>query len=143
VVVIVIENKRRIMEPSQGRGCKKGQSYTRRTQAEIARDKKREEEKHLAEQECKRKAALNFFAPPPARQRRSEESKEDGPEQDDSSEQPTSLAKNPAQNPAAQNPAPPNPALTPNLDPSADVPFSTAVVPELFRKDVTDAANEI
>ena len=89
------------MEPSQGHGHKKGQSYTWHTQAEIAWDKKREEEKCLAEQERKCKAALNFFVPPPARQCQSEESKEDGPEQDNSSEQPTSLAKNPAQNPAA------------------------------------------
>ena len=77
------------------------------------------------------------------RQCQSEESKEDGPEQDDSSEQPTSSAKNPAQNPAAQNPAPPNPVPMPNLDPSADIPFSTTMVPELFRKDVMDVANEI
>jgi hypothetical protein len=73
------------------------------------------------------------------RQHQLEESREDGPEQNDSSEQPTSSAKNPA----AQNPAPPNLVLMPNLDPSANLHFSTTMVPELFCKDVTDAVNEI
>ena len=127
---------------SNKRGRKAGATYNRRTKAQIDQDKKKEAEKkkEAAENKLKRSREANeaFFAPRGKGPKLGAAAQPGAPP--DVQADPPALPLLP---PPPPPPLPPPPANNDEDDLAADVPYSLAVVPEIFRKAVGTAADEI